>query len=231
MRYLALATDYDGTLAEAGIVADTTVQALRRLRESGRKLILVTGRELPDLQQVFPYSDLFDRIVAENGAVSFDPATRNKRVLATLPPPSFIASLKARNLPSISVGEVIVATYRPYESAVFETIRQLGLDLEVIFNKESVMVLPAGIDKLTGLQHVLSDLNLSPNDVVAVGDAENDESFLSFCQCSVAVSNATPDLKEKADLVTNGARGDGVAELISLLLEDDLESVPLKVEN
>jgi HAD superfamily hydrolase (TIGR01484 family) len=57
MRYLALATDYDGTLAHDGVVDDATIRALERLVHSGRKLILVTGRELPGLESVFPRQD------------------------------------------------------------------------------------------------------------------------------------------------------------------------------
>lgn len=49
MRYVALATDYDGTLAHHGVVDGPTLEALRRLKESGRRLVLVTGRELPEL--------------------------------------------------------------------------------------------------------------------------------------------------------------------------------------
>ena len=71
MRYLALASDYDGTLAEHGFVSEDTIAALRKFRQSGRKLILVTGRELNDLQKVFPKAELCECIVAENGAVLY----------------------------------------------------------------------------------------------------------------------------------------------------------------
>ena len=71
MRYLAIACDYDGTLAKDGQVDESTVAALKRLRDSGRKLIMVSGRQLEDLFAVFPYTDLFDSIVAENGAVLY----------------------------------------------------------------------------------------------------------------------------------------------------------------
>lgn len=53
MRYLVLATDYDGTLAAHGKVPASTLESLKRLRTSGRNLILVTGRHLPDLNIVF----------------------------------------------------------------------------------------------------------------------------------------------------------------------------------
>jgi HAD superfamily hydrolase (TIGR01484 family) len=70
MYFVALATDYDGTLAEDGLVAEETIAALRSFRQSGRKLILVTGRELPDLRSVFPHLHLFDAAVVENRACS-----------------------------------------------------------------------------------------------------------------------------------------------------------------
>ena len=61
MRYHALATDYDGTLAHDGRVDEDTLAGLQKLLASGRRLVLVTGRELPDLQQTFPRLDLFER--------------------------------------------------------------------------------------------------------------------------------------------------------------------------
>lgn len=226
MRYLALATDYDGTIAHDELVPSSTIDALSRLRQSGRKIILVTGRELPDLSRVFHHFEIFDLIVAENGAVLYNPGTREKRILAERPPDKFADDLRARHVTGISQGDVIVATWHPHETAVLESIRDLGLELQVIFNKDAVMVLPAGVNKMSGLNHALADLKLSRHNVVGVGDAENDHAFLGCCECSVAVSNAIPALKERVDWVTEGPRGEGVEQLISRLLEDDLRSLP-----
>ena len=227
MRYVALACDYDGTLAHDGTVADETVVALERLRESNRKLILVTGRQLDDLMRVFPRLDLFDRVVVENGALLYRPATREERRLAEPPPPGFVDALRARGVP-LSVGRVIVATVSPHEVAVVDVIRDLGVDLAVILNKGSVMVLPSGTDKATGLAVALDELGLSARNVVAVGDAENDQAFLAMCGCAVAVANALPTLKEQADLVTAGARGTGVVELIHAIIANDLGDVVVR---
>src|SRR5207248_10223772 len=79
MRFLALATDYDGTLATDGAVDPETVAALRRLAATGRSLILVTGRQLNDLLRVFPEAGLFDAVVAENGAVLYRPGSGEMR--------------------------------------------------------------------------------------------------------------------------------------------------------
>jgi hydroxymethylpyrimidine pyrophosphatase-like HAD family hydrolase/energy-coupling factor transporter ATP-binding protein EcfA2 len=230
MRYLALATDYDGTLAHDGVVDAATVKALQDFRQSGRKLILVTGRELPDLESVFPHLDLFDRVVAENGALLFNPSTREKSVLAERPPDEFIADLKRRGVSGLTAGDVIVGTWHPHETAVLESIRHFGLDMHIIFNKDAVMALPTGVNKMTGLNRALNELKLSRHNIAGVGDAENDHAFLNCCECSIAVSNAIPAIKERADFVTDGDHGAGVAQLIGRLIEDDLRSLPLNLE-
>jgi hypothetical protein len=225
MRYHALASDYDGTLATDGFVVAPTSEALARLQAAGRSLILVTGRLLDDLQRVYSVVDRFDAVVAENGAVVWWPRRNETRTLVEPPPARFVESLRARGVDPLSQGQVIVSTRRPHEGAVLEAIRALGLELQVIFNKGAVMVLPSGVNKATGLDVALRELGLSPHDVVAIGDAENDHAFLSRCECAVAVANALPAIKEHADLVTAGGEGAGVAELITRLLATDLEEL------
>jgi hydroxymethylpyrimidine pyrophosphatase-like HAD family hydrolase len=221
MRYLAFATDYDGTLATDGRVDEATLRALEQLKASGRKLLLVTGRHLPDLRRVFPKLELFDRVVAENGALLFDPASREEKVLAEAPQQEFLDALRADGV-SFDVGRSIVASWTPAEVTILEVIKRLGLDYQVIFNKGAVMVLPSGINKGTGLSAALEQLQLSRHNTVALGDAENDHSFLAACECGVAVANALLALKEKADVVTRSHHGAGVVELIEQLLNDDL---------
>jgi hydroxymethylpyrimidine pyrophosphatase-like HAD family hydrolase len=223
MRYLALATDYDGTLATNGRAEEATVGSLERLKASGRKLLLVTGRHLSDLQHAFRKLELFDRVVAENGAVLYDPASREERVLAEAPKVEFLDALRAAGV-QFEAGRSIVASWTPAEMAILEVIKRLGLDYQVIFNKGAVMVLPAGINKATGLRAALEELQLSPHNTVAIGDAENDHTFLWASECGVAVANALPAVQEKADVVTRGDHGAGVVELIEQVLEDDLSS-------
>ena len=227
MYFLALASDYDGTLAHDGIVGEASLRALRRLKESGRRVILVTGRELPDLQRVFPDLDLCDIVVLENGALLYEPGADAETPLTEPPSEALVAELRARNVTPLSVGRSVIATWEPMEAVVLEAIRDLGLELQITFNKGAVMVLPTGVNKATGLLAALTRIGLSPHNVVAVGDAENDHAFLSVCGCAVAVANALPAVKETADLVTSGARGDGVVELVDQLLESDLRPIVL----
>lgn len=224
MRYLALCTDYDGTIATHGRVDKLTLAALEELRDSGRKLVLVTGREIADLEKVCDRLDLFDLVVAENGALLYWPATRKERPLVEPPSQKFVEELKRRGVERISVGRCIVATWQPHEKVVLEVIRDLGLELQVVFNKGAVMVLPGGMNKAAGLRVALKELDISVHNVVGVGDAENDHAFLKICECSAAVSNALPAVKETSDIVLAADHGRGVTQLIREMLDDDLAS-------
>jgi HAD superfamily hydrolase (TIGR01484 family) len=226
MHILALAADYDGTIAHHGVVDAPTCEALERLRESGRRLVLVTGRTLPDLKRVFPQIKVFDRVVAENGALIYDPATEQERPVAPLPSHQFVEVLRQRNVSPLSVGRSIVATWEPNGATVLEVIRDLGLELQIIFNKGAVMVLPTGINKASGLAVALRELELSTPNVVGIGDAENDHAFLRSCACSAAVSNALPAVKDDCDIRLAGDHGKGVIELVEIILRDDARIVP-----
>jgi HAD superfamily hydrolase (TIGR01484 family) len=205
------------------------VAALDRVRSSNRALVMVTGRELEELLGIFPEIDRFDLVVAENGGLLYHPKTKEIRPLADPPDTRFVDLLRERGVAKLSVGRVIVATWEPYETIVLEAIRDLGLGLQVIFNKGAVMVLPSGITKATGLKVALTELGLSRHNTVAVGDAENDHAMLNWCECGVAVSNALPALKERADWVTKSDHGEGVAELIDALLADDLAALTERI--
>lgn len=221
MYYDAIASDYDGTLAQDGRVNERTLAALRRFKETSRRLILVTGRLLPDLKAVFPEYALCDKIVVENGALLYTPASEEERLLAPSPPEEFVDRLRSLGVAPLSLGRCIVATWEPNETKVLAAIRDLGLDLEIIFNKGAVMVLPSGVNKATGLVTALDDFGLSPHNVIGVGDAENDHALLRACGVGAAVANALPMLKEAADIVLDKPRGDGVAELIDRVLAKD----------
>jgi len=225
MRYLALASDYDGTLAHDSHVSIEAEAAIQRLKESGRKLILVTGREMPELESVFPQYRLCDAIVAENGALLVWPAEGREEVLGEPPPETFLTEIVHRGIKPFSVGKVIFATWRPHETTVLDIIQTLGIEYQIIFNKRAVMVLPSGINKATGLAKALKRMKVSPGSVIGVGDAENDHAFLESCAVAAAVDNALPSLKERCDLVLSRDHGDGVIELIDRLLADDLQSL------
>ena len=163
---------------------------------------------------VFPQVHLFDRVVAENGALLYRPATREEKPLGCPPPEKLVRALRDHGVEPLAVGRVMIATWQPHETTALGAIRDLGLDLRVAFNKGAVMVMPSGVNKATGLAAALKELELSPHNVARIGDAENDHSFLKQCEYSAAGANALPAIRESVDSCTAGALGDGVVELI-----------------
>lgn len=230
MRYLALAVDFDGTAARDDKLSDIAISAIERLRTSGRRVVLVTGRRVSDLLRVCPRVALFDVVVAENGAVIYDPHRQEEMTLVTPLPARFAERLRARGVAPVEVGKVVVATHEPHRAVMLEVIREMGLEVQVIFNRIAVMALPAGVNKATGLDVALRKLGLSRHEVVGIGDAENDHSLLEYCECGVAVANAVDSLKEIADFVTHGENGTGVAELADELTANDLHRMEGRIE-
>ena len=225
MSFRVFATDFDGTLAHHGIADQAGVAALADLRRRGWFVLLVTGRELPSLFKTFDQTDLFHRIVAENGAVLYTPDTAKTRVLAPPPPPALVARLQEESVP-IQVGHSVIATVEPYEHNVLAAIRDLGLEWHVTFNKGAVMTLPPGITKATGLTAGLEELGMPAASTVGIGDAENDHAFLQSCGLSAAVANALPALKGMAHVVTAASHGAGVVELVQRLVRGGFDEVP-----
>lgn len=224
MRCMVLASDYDNTLAEEGRVSDATWEAVDRLRASGRHMVLVTGRELDDLLTLCDRVDRFSLIVAENGGVIYSPATRERTLLAPPPPPEFVEAMKASGVRHLGVSQTLVATVKPYDEQAHAAIRDLGLDLHVVYNGDAVMVLAPGVSKASGLLAALEKMAMSPRNAVGVGDAQNDHALLDACEISAAVGNAIDALKAHADIVLDRECGAGVTELIEAILEDDLAS-------
>jgi hydroxymethylpyrimidine pyrophosphatase-like HAD family hydrolase len=216
--YEVLALDYDGTLADEGVVSPDVLDGLTRFKASGRRLVMVTGRELDDLTGIFPEADIFDRIVAENGAVWYTPGDGELRTAASAPDRRFIERLRRDGVSPLSVGKVVVATEKSQAQSVVTAYRDLGLDLDVILNRVSLMVLPKGVNKTSGFLGALGELNVRAENVIGMGDAENDCDWLDGCGCGVAVRNAIPELLETADVITWSPAGRGVLEMIEELL-------------
>ena len=172
MHFLALATDYDGTIAHDGVLEETTAAALERLKQSGRHLVMVTGRELDELKTVCHRLDLFELVVAENGALLYAPASGEETLLCQPPSQDLVARLKADGITELSVGRSIIATWEPHETVVLEAIRDLGLELQIIFNKGAVMVLPSTVNKATGLA-AADRLGAPPAQCLVIEDSRN----------------------------------------------------------
>lgn len=214
MKFKVLACDFDGTLASEDRIGATARRALGRAREEGLRLVLVTGRTFFELARVCDCLDLFDGVVAENGAVIYFPQDAMIRDQGPPPPKRLLAELDRRGV-SYQAGRVIVGTARAAAASVREALAVTGVRRVLVSNRAALMLLPEGISKGNGVERMLRALGLSFHDALALGDAENDLPLFEACGWAACPTNGVPELRERADWVFPGEDGEGVAAAIT----------------
>jgi hydroxymethylpyrimidine pyrophosphatase-like HAD family hydrolase len=220
--FKALACDFDGTLASDDRIGPAVRDALERAGKARLRLILVTGRTFFELTRVCDCIELFDAVVAENGAVIYYPGSAMIRDQGPPVPNRLLGELDRRGI-YYQVGRVIVGIARGDETGVKEALAAAGVTRDLIYNRAALMLLPAGVSKGSGMQHVLRFLGLSPHDVLALGDAENDLPLFDACGFSGCPGDSLPAVRERVDWVFPGAHGDGIAAAITeQILQDRL---------
>ena len=212
MKFGVLALDYDGTIAQEGVLDSAVKAAILEARARGIVVVLVTGRILSDLRKAAGDLDFVDAVVAENGAVLAFPNGQT-RLMGHVAPQVFLDELRRRGI-AFMAGQCIVETDAASAPQILEAIRQLELPLVLLFNRSRLMVLPQGISKGTGLRKALHALRLSAHNAIAIGDAENDHDLLAACEIGVAVRWGSPTLQKEADEILQGHGPRAVAAYI-----------------
>jgi hydroxymethylpyrimidine pyrophosphatase-like HAD family hydrolase len=214
----AIACDYDGTGASDGHLAPEVAEALHAARDAGIVTLLVTGRVLDDLRVALVDFLAFDAVVAENGAVVWLRESDRTIVLGAPPSEHLLGRLRAARVP-FHAGAVVVGTWDTHVPELYAVIRDTGADLQLVFNRSAVMLLPSGINKAVGTQRALDELGRSPRNLIAFGDAENDLPLFALAELAVAARGSVPAVAAAADDRMRLPGAAGVADWVRGLLE------------
>ncbi|MCS7143104.1 MAG: HAD hydrolase family protein [Aigarchaeota archaeon] len=209
-----IAIDYDGTFTSAH---PPSPEFLRRFRSHRKRhdslFVLSSGRLLSDLMGVKEIPYLFDVIIAENGAILYFP-NHGTKVKLFERPRGLEELVRGLSIDAL-YGEVLIATDRVNSDLLERHLSGLADEVEVKFNVGSMMIVPRGCDKGSSLLQAIAISGLrDPRRVVAVGDGENDEDLFRVADVRVAVKNAVPSLKERADLVLDRENGEGLLDFL-----------------
>jgi len=216
-----LACDYDRTLTDESLSLSTrVVRALQRAARRGLSIVVVSGRRLDFLIHMNRRLKVSSALVAENGAIVFLPQSGTKRVLGSLEAERIRGSLESLE-GQLEVGEVIVATKRWNEVTVREELERAGITANIAYNRDSLMVLPVGVDKGSGVLEAVKMLGLGEDGLACIGDGENDAPLLRVADFSAAVANAVDEAKQVADVVCKRSYGEGVVEFIDIILSQE----------
>ncbi|MFN8546038.1 MAG: HAD hydrolase family protein [Candidatus Binatia bacterium] len=211
-----LACDFDGTGASAGSLAPEVAGVLELARAAGIVSLLVTGRVLEDLQVAAVEFSAFDAVVAENGAVVWFPESGRRIQLGAPPPESLLGELRQRGVP-FHAGAVVVGTWDRHTADLLGLVRKLGIDGQLVFNREALMLLPSWVNKAVGVRRALEEIGRSERNMIAFGDAENDTPLLAAAEIGVTPRGAVPTVIADDRLTQPGPAG--VAEYVARLLK------------
>jgi hydroxymethylpyrimidine pyrophosphatase-like HAD family hydrolase len=211
--YRLLAFDYDETLAMNGRMHPAAAEALDEARRAGWRLALVTGRTHDRIVEICPHLGLFDLVVPENGCLLHTPASGAVEALAAGPVERLRAALTAAAIPYFP-GRVVTITKRQYERQVRGVLEGDGLAFDCYPNRPAVMIVPRGTSKATGLAVGLARLGVAPEEVIALGDDENDLAMFQAVGLCVAVGNAVEAVRAAAHVVLPVPNGEGVAAFV-----------------
>jgi hydroxymethylpyrimidine pyrophosphatase-like HAD family hydrolase len=207
-----LAFDYDGTLAANGHVPPALQRLLVELQRRDYRLFLATGRRYGTLN-LGSLAELFSGFVWENGAVVESRAGRPLSLPFGQLDSRLIAALQAAAIP-LDRGRAIISTHRRYQETLFQIVVERGAAVEIVPNREHLMVLPPGANKGAGMLKLLDAQGYSPHNLGCFGDAENDVALFQVAEWGMAVGDAVPTLRALADVVANEPGPAGVVELL-----------------
>ena len=228
VQLMLIAVDVDGTLFDGVAVAHEAEVALRAAKAAGHTLVIVTGRRWESLPSVVPnVLSLFDRVVAEEGAVLVNVATAEVRLLADAVTPELVAALEAVGVTSLDVGQVVIGAPREFESAMTEIRDRVAPSRHVVVNKGSVALAPGGCDKASGLRAAVVDLGVEHLPILAIGDATNDLAMFAIATIAVAVANADELVLASGVAITQESTGKGVAEALTRFLPKPMNTAGL----
>ncbi|MFO0700746.1 MAG: HAD-IIB family hydrolase [Nitrospira sp.] len=224
-----LAFDFDGTLAVNGDVPPEVETALEQCRASGHVLFLVTGRRYETVS-LGRLTELFSGIVWENGAVLHHTASGETYLPFGQLDSRLLKAIEEADIP-FERGLAIAATWTPHDQALWRILSSSGSSTSIEYNKSAVMVLPPGATKGSGLERLLTLCGLSPRNLAAFGDAENDLSMLTLAEVSVAVADAVPAVIETSDVLATAPGPMGVLQILNEYpLGGKFLDIPLKRE-
>ena len=223
MRIRAVAIDIDGTITdEERRLSLEAVALLRELEARGVRIILATGNILCVAEAAQTFIGTTGGIIAENGGVIKDPALDVERYLGDVVEVRrafnhLAARHRVRPVPYSELRKTEVALLRRGISVA--EVRQLlrDFDVEVVDTKFAIHIKSPGVSKGRALEELLELRGIETEEVVAIGDSENDREMLA--KAGYAISVGEPSLADVADFVTVHGYGRGAQEALRRTLD------------
>jgi len=227
----ALVTDVDGTLTDRRRrISTAAVEAIRTLVDAGIEVVLASGNTVCFMDGLCRMIGTDGTIIGENGGV----CRRGYKGSLHIAGDREICLEAFEVLHDHFAGqgidlELLSAQYRFADVALARNIdpdearavlRDHHLPVRVLDTGFAVHIQAPGVSKETAMRKLAVDMGLSLDDMIAVGDSENDIEMLRAAGVGVAVQNAPELTRSAADWVSKSAYGDGFVEAVKKYYPD-----------
>lgn len=220
-RIVTLITDLDRTLTGPDLKLDERARRmLQELRSAGVHVIVATGRPLVHVLHL-GLRELSDALVVENGAIVTDSKTRETQVTGA----AFRAEAEHAlgDLgPQFSWHRVMGSGPRELAAEAQARLHAAGVEHNVSYNAEHVMILPPGVDKSTGALAALRLLGIRSREVWAIGDGENDVPLFRLARESAAPAQADARVVAQGTMTLDESYSAGFVEFAKRLLREPM---------
>jgi len=219
----AVAIDIDGTLTDEKRRID--LEAVRLVRELESKkipVILATGNILCFAETASIFIGTTGPLIAENGGV-----------IKTIHPEKFYykGDIRKINLAfehmqkNFDVRKVSRSDLRKTEIAIYRDCDVLEIkerlkdfDVDIVDTKFAIHFKDPEVNKGTALKEVSKLMDIDLEDIVAIGDSENDYEMLEHA--GIGISVGEKKLKEVSDYITKNGYGKGGREALNYVLSN-----------
>lgn len=229
MKIEAIAVDIDGTITdEKRKMSISAIESIREAEEAGIPTIIVTGNVVNYAYATAVLIGATGGLVGENGGLIFKEGTNNNEV-QPLADRNYVDKaceyIENHVDPKYKLHYSSDNPFRISEIVYYKTVPKEAVTdaLKGFEDEDKIKVYDSGfafhitdsrVNKGIALRKLCEQNGIKMENVMAVGDSENDEEFLKEVGLKIAVANADDSLKEISDYVCEGYFGNGVKEAI-----------------
>jgi phosphoglycolate phosphatase (TIGR01487 family) len=224
MKKRTFAVDIDGTITEngGGRIHLDALEALRHLTKMGHNVIFVTGRSSVEGFLLSIFGGTTKIAVGENGGcITLD--TNEHILLGDIEECKNAFQIIKSNVDNVKEKPVFprmteVVLERTFDLDLARTVvSENNLNVELSDSQYAYHINSSGIDKGTGFSKIMKKLSILRDDVIAIGDSATDIPLFKVAKTSVALGNASDQVKSEATIVVSAKAGDGVLEALDKL--------------
>lgn len=224
MKKKTFAVDIDGTITEngGGRIHLDALEALRRLTNMGHNVIFVTGRSSVEGFLLSVFGGTTKIAVGENGGcITLD--SNDHILLGNIKECQYALKIIQNNISNVKEKLVFprmteVVLQRTFDlDLASKVLAENNIDAELSDSQYAYHINSPGIDKGRGFSEIMKKLSILRDDVIAIGDSATDIPLFKVAKTSIALGNASEQVKSEATMVTGAKTGDGVLEALDKL--------------